>query len=139
MRAMRVGAYYTIEATYIMAILLFIVVFIISYAIKKRDEVLIGYATHEAAQWSSHIEETWDYDGDNDIDIEEYFEKRLSGIGARSDGVYHMDKDAVAIGISDIGEIEITIKEHNPEKFMRFTTLFEGLMKGSNSHEEDEE
>ena len=118
----RLSGSFTIEATYVMAIVFICIVSAINFVYWQRDKVLSGFVTHEAGEEASHIEEIFNYNQDGIESVTTYATERLKGIGRLADSVINIDRRSSDIYInmsSSLGKINLTTSIFNPEEWMR--------------------
>ncbi|EHI55219.1 hypothetical protein HMPREF9333_01634 [Johnsonella ignava ATCC 51276] len=126
----RVNAYITIEASYVIAILLFCVATLIVRAYKESARIKAGYVTHTAALEASRIEEIYKKDNFDIEAVKNYACSRVGSIGGLDTGSFdiHNGKNN-ADAVFKAGAIEYYIEDsiNDPERFMRKITVLEGV------------
>lgn len=135
---MRYRASITIEAAYVMAILLFAIAFALKFAYKQRDDTLQSLITHELLEEALHIEE--EYTGSDIAAIEGYGAERMYGMGGLSESLIEINKGTGSVeAISDSGDKEKKIKagSFDPENWMRMITSAKELLDGVGGEESE--
>ncbi len=126
---MRYKASITIEAAYVMAILLFAIVFALQFAYTQRDDTLQSMITHELLEEALYIEE--DYAGDDIDSIVAYGTDRMYGMGSLSGSAIEINKSlgsAEAVTNSKSKEKSIKAEGFDPETWMRMITSAKELI-----------
>lgn len=135
---MRYKASITIEAAYVMAILLFAIVFALQFAYTQRDDTLQSMITHELLEEALHIEE--DY-ADSDIDTTiSYGTDRMYGMGSLSGSEIEIKNSLGNIeATSNSGSKEKSIKtgSFDPENWMRMVTSAKELLDNVSSEKSE--
>lgn len=135
---MRYKASITIEAAYVMAILLFAIVFALQFAYTQRDDTLQSMITHELLEEALHIEE--DYAG-SDIDTTiSYGIDRMYGMGSLSGSEIEIKNSLGNVeAMSNSGSKEKSIKASgfDPENWMRMVTSAKELLDNVSSEKSE--
>ena len=135
---MRYKASITIEAAYVMAILLFAIVFALQFAYTQRDDTLQSMITHELLEEAVHIEE--DYAG-SDIDTTiSYGTDRMYGMGSLSGSEIEIKNSLGNVeAMSNSGSKEKSIKtdSFDPENWMRMVTSAKELLDNVSSEKSE--
>lgn len=135
---MRYKASITIEAAYVMAILLFAIVFALQFAYTQRDDTLQSMITHELLEEALHIEE--DYAG-SDIDTTiSYGIDRMYGMGSLSGSEIEIKNSLGNVeAMSNSGSKEKSIKtdSFDPENWMRMVTSAKELLDNVSSEKSE--
>lgn len=130
-RSMRLQASFSVEASYVFWIVLFAIVFFIRVAFKERDKALAGYVAGEANEAASHIEETYDPDGQNSEKIGKYIRERLAdipGLSSADAGTERNSRTCESYIRQEQTDRNIRQKINNPESWMRNTTAVEDII-----------
>ncbi len=126
----RLKAYITVEASYIIAVVLFCTANLIIRAYKESARVKAGYITHTAALEASHLEEIYKKDNFNIEAVRNYALLRVGSFGGLDTGKFDikLTKNKADAGFK-AGSLKYDIEDkiNNPEKFMREITVLEGV------------
>lgn len=135
---MRYKASITIEAAYVMAILLFAIVFALQFAYTQRDDTLQSMITHELLEEAVHIEEGY---AGSDIDTTiSYGIDRMYGMGSLSGSEIEIKNSLGNVeAMSNSGSKEKSIKtdSFDPENWMRMVTSAKELLDNVSSEKSE--
>ena len=135
---MRCRASITIEAAYVMAILLFAIVFALQFAYTQRDDTLQSMITHELLEEAVHIEEGY---AGSDIDTTiSYGIDRMYGMGSLSGSEIEIKNSLGNVeAMSNSGSKEKSIKtdSFDPENWMRMVTSAKELLDNVSSEKSE--
>ena len=135
---MRCRASITIEAAYVMAILLFAIVFALQFAYTQRDDTLQSMITHELLEEAVHIEEGY---AGSDIDTTiSYGTDRMYGMGNLSGSEIEIKNSLGNVeAMSNSGSKEKSIKtdSFDPENWMRMVTSAKELLDNVSSEKSE--
>ena len=135
---MRYKASITIEAAYVMAILLFAIVFALQFAYTQRDDTLQSMITHELLEEAVHIEEGY---AGSDIDTTiSYGIDRMYGMGNLSGSEIEIKNSLGNVeAMSNSGSKEKSIKtdSFDPENWMRMVTSAKELLDNVSSEKSE--
>lgn len=119
---MRLSASYTIEAAYVMAVVLIALVTMILGAYHIHDETAGAMAVQEAVEKSSYLEEVWT--GKENDEIRKVYLKDSYHVQVKQNG-----KNITGIGTGMRWSLEIQRKKYEPEGFLRLISIVqEGLL-----------
>lgn len=135
---MKYKASITIEAAYVMAILLFAIVFALQFAYTQRDDTLQSMITHELLEEAVHIEEGY---AGSDIDTTiSYGIDRMYGMGSLSGSEIEIKNSLGNVeAMSNSGSKEKSIKtdSFDPENWMRMVTSAKELLDNVSSEKSE--
>ena len=138
---MKLKCVFSVEAAYVMAMVIFAVATIIGVAFKLRDNCVTGFVSHEAVMDAGYIEETWDRNS-NTESVEDKANRqlhnirKLSGASSKVSRYEIIGKATVELSGSK-SEKEITSFVSNIEDFMRMNAVIEDWRKADNKETRD--
>lgn len=113
----RLKASYTIEAAYVMAVVLLSLAAMILAAYQIHDETAGAMAVQQAVEKLTHLEEE---DRERDIPVRNVYLKDAYDIWIEADAINITGK-----GTGRSWKLEITTKKYDPERFLRLVSMAE--------------
>lgn len=125
----RFAGSFTVEAAFVMSIVLLSIATTISFCFSKRDEVFKNYVVQSAAEDAANIEETWLPKESNLDNVTQRTDDRLHIIGNLSElATTAMRDDLKGKAHANVADEQYTENIVNIENYMRYTTVIEDFV-----------
>ena len=117
-------AEFSIEASYVMSIVILSLAIGIRYAYSLRGAAVAGYAVQEAAIDAAHMEEEWD-NGMRPEEVEANASLQLGLVNCPGSITVEKNLGRSRSEYSGSGTFSVEVKVNNPEDFLRSGCLWE--------------
>lgn len=125
----RLAGSFTVEAAFVMSIVLLSIATTISFCFSKRDEVFKNYVAQSAAEDAANIEETWLPKESNLDNVTQRADDRLHIIGNLSGLATTATRDDLkGKAHANVADEQYTENIVNVENYMRYTTVIEDFV-----------